>query len=261
MRNSALTGELVAFAASLADAARPKIAPRFRAGVDIVSKDDDSPVTIADREAEAEMRRLIEASWPEHGIIGEEYGREREDADFVWVLDPVDGTRAFIAGKPMFGTLIALMHEGRPVLGVIDQPVLEERWIGGDGHQTTLNGEPVQTRQCPVLSEALLNATSPDMFPPLDKEGFDRLAEQTGSVQYGGDCYGYALLASGHIDLVVESDLKTHDFCALIPVVENAGGRMCDWQGDDLTAGSDGRVIAAGDPGLADAAAEILSSH
>ncbi len=248
------------FAGALADAAGAEIVPRFRTAIDIESKADESPVTIADREAEAAMRRLINERYPGHGIIGEEYGSENAEAEFVWVLDPVDGTRAFIAGKPIFGTLIALLQGGRPVLGVIDQPVLRERWIGIAGEQTTLNGAPVTTRDCPVLSDALLNSTSPDMFDAEALSRFQALSAECGSTQYGGDCYGYALLAGGHIDLVVETDLKPYDFCALIPVVEGAGGRMCDWRGEALSLDSAGDVIAAGDPALADAAADILSA-
>ena len=248
----------VDFAGRLADASGVVIKRHFRTRIEVERKTDETPVTIADRESETAMRRLINETWPDHGIIGEEQGSEREDAALVWVLDPIDGTRTFIAGKPMFGTLIALVRDGIPILGVIDQPVLGERWVGG-GRRTTFNGAAIGVRPCGALDEAVLNTTSPDLFAGDDAASFQRLSGAVAHTQYGGDCYAYGLLASGFMDLVVEAGLKPHDFCALVPVVEGAGGTITDWQGGALSLSSDGRVIAAADPELHAHALERLN--
>jgi len=241
-----------ALAEALADAARAVIAGYFRSKIAVSDKSDRSPVTIADREAEAAMRGLIEARFPDHGILGEEYGSVRAEAEHLWVLDPIDGTKSFISGIPLFGTLIALLHRGRPVLGVIDQPILRERWLGAAGRPTTLNGAPVRTRPCGSLAAATLFSTAPDsMFAGIEAEGFARLRRAVKLMRAGADCYGYAQLASGFIDLVVESQLKPYDYCALVPVIEGAGGTITDWQGRALGLASDGKVIASGDPTLA----------
>ena len=250
--------EYIAFAARLAEAAGAAIRPYFRAPLAVEAKEDATPVTVADREAEAAMRALIGRHYPDHGIVGEEFGPVRGRAAETWVLDPIDGTKAFIAGKPTFGTLIALLREGRPILGVIDQPVLGERWLGAAGRPTTFNGTAVSARSCPRLGDAILNATTPDMFPAPDKEAFDRLAAKSRHTVYGGDCYAYGLAASGHIDLVVEAGLAPYDFCALAPVIEGAGGVMTDWRGAALHAGSDGRVAAAGDAAVHGLALAVL---
>jgi histidinol phosphatase-like enzyme (inositol monophosphatase family) len=246
----AVPENLVALAERLADAAGEIVRRYFRTPVAVDAKPDLTPVTIADREAERAMRALIAVHAPGHGIIGEEEGRANADAEHVWCLDPIDGTKAFITGKPMFGTLVSLVRRGMPVLGIIDQPVSRERWLGVAGRKTTFNGAPCTTRKCPRLADALLNATTPDMFVGADAAPFARLAGQVRHALYGGDCYAYGLLASGHLDLVVETQLKPWDFCALAPIVAGAGGRMVDWQGGELALGSDGRVIAAGDPTL-----------
>ena len=246
-----ITADLIAFAESLADAAGAAIRPFFRQRFDVETKADASPVTAADRASEAAMRRLIEAQFPGHGIIGEEYGRVRADSRFVWVLDPIDGTRAFIAGRPLFGTLIALLRDGRPVLGVIDQPIIGDRWVGAEGHATRLGARPCRPRACTSLSAAYLATTSPFLFAPgADQARFDRLRGAVKESLYGGDCHNYGLVAAGHVDLVVEAGLQLYDFAALVPVVEGAGGRMTDWTGQPLDANSDGHVIAVGDPGL-----------
>jgi inositol-phosphate phosphatase/L-galactose 1-phosphate phosphatase/histidinol-phosphatase len=254
----------IALARRLADAAGAAIRPFFRARYTIEAKADASPVTQADRAAEAAMRALLEVERPGDGIVGEEYGNVREGADRVWVLDPIDGTRSFIAGRAIFGTLIALMEAGRPVLGVIDQPIQRERWIGARYRPTLFNDVAVTTRSCPELLGAALATTSPHLFDPAEVPQFAALvdavsggAPKQGPV-YGGDCYNYGLLASGLIDLVVESGLQLYDFAALVPVVEGAGGRMCDWHGARLDADSDGRVIAAGDASLVEAVLDAL---
>ncbi|HEV8026962.1 MAG TPA: histidinol-phosphatase [Stellaceae bacterium] len=250
----------LALAEALADAAGPIIRSYFRRKIAVDDKPDATPVTIADRESEAAMRALIEDRFPEHGIIGEEHGRTRADAEYVWVLDPIDGTKSFISGIPLFGTLIALVHCGRPVIGVIDQPVLRERWVGATGRATMLNGTPVRTRPCPALAQATLFCTAPHaMFTGADAAAFARLSGAVKLLRTGADCYAYALIASGFIDLVVEAGLKPYDYAALVPVIEGAGGVLTDWQGHALDLGSDGRVIAAGDPGLAAAAGARLA--
>jgi inositol-phosphate phosphatase / L-galactose 1-phosphate phosphatase / histidinol-phosphatase len=234
----------------LAEAAGAAIRPYFRAEFGLESKSDATPVTLADRAAEAAIRMILESERPGDGIIGEEYGTVREAALRQWVIDPIDGTTSFVAGRPIFGTLIALMEDGWPVLGLIDQPILKERWVGAVGHPTTFNGAPVKTRSCPDFAQAILSTTSPNCFSAHEGEHFMALAAKTAHRRliWGGDCYNYALLASGHIDIVVEAGLKIHDFAALIPVVEGAGGMICDWAGEPLNAQSAGHVIALGDP-------------
>lgn len=252
--------EFIDFAARLADAARPIINQHFRAHLTVDRKSDDTPVTIADRDAETAMRRLIAERYPAHGIVGEEHGTQADNAELIWVLDPIDGTKAFIAGKPIYGTLIALVRDGIPILGVIDQPTLDERWIGATGFQTTFNGTPIQSRRCDGLDQAILNATSPDLFSGTDAVKFAQLRKSVWQTQFGGDCYAYGLLASGFIDLVVEADLKSFDFCALVPVVAGAGGAVSDWNGQAMTLNSDGRIIATGNPALLPRTVEILNS-
>lgn len=242
--------DLIEFAATLADAAREVIRPHFRTHVAIDKKSDDTPVTIADRDAETAMRTLIAQNYPDHGIIGEEFGISAGSGDLTWVLDPIDGTKSFISGRPIFGTLIALVRDGRPILGIIDQPILEERWIGADGHITQFNGNEIATRPCGALGDAMANTTSPDLFAGADVARFAALSDAVWHMQYGGDCYAYAMLATGFLDLVVEADLKPYDFCALAPVVSGAGGMITDWQGEPLTVESSGHVAAAGDPSL-----------
>jgi histidinol phosphatase-like enzyme (inositol monophosphatase family) len=251
----------IALAHRLADAAREAIRPHFRTPVDADRKGDATPVTIADRSAEEAMRRILTAEVPQDGVHGEEFGVTEGRSGRQWVLDPVDGTCAFLAGRATFGTLIALLHDGFPVLGVIDQPILGERWVGASGRGTTFNGKPVRTRACRELSDALLATTSPSLFSDHAAEHFMALAGKTAHRRmiWGGDCYNYGLLASGQIDLVCEDGLKLHDFAALAPVVEGAGGAMADWNGDPLHAGSEGHVIALGDPARLEDVVEALA--
>jgi inositol-phosphate phosphatase/L-galactose 1-phosphate phosphatase/histidinol-phosphatase len=245
-------------ALSLADAAGAVIRPYFRTPIATDDKPDLSPVTAADREAEEAMRSLIEKRFPDHGILGEEFGALREDGEFVWILDPIDGTKSFISGVPLFGTLIALTHAGRPILGIIDQPISRERWVGAAGRPTTLNGEALCCRACPELATATLFATTPDMFAGTDAAAFARLSGAVKLTRFGADCYAYGLLASGFIDLVLEASLKPYDFCAMVPIVEGAGGVATDWRGAELGLGSDGRVLVAGDRRAHDAARALL---
>ncbi len=237
----------IGLANELADAARPIAARYFRTQVAIDDKTDNSPVTIADREAETAMRDLLTRHVPEHGVFGEEHGAVRTDAEYVWVLDPIDGTKAFITGLPIFGTLIALLHRGKPVLGIIDQPILKERWLGVDGQRSTFNGQPISVRACPSLANAYMYSTAPIMFPGAYEKPHEALTKKVKLFRWGGDCYAYGLLASGHVDLVVEASLKLYDFAALVPVVKGAGGLITDWRGKELDMNSDGSVLAAGD--------------
>lgn len=238
----------LALAHALADAARPVVLKHFRSGLAIDSKADDSPVTIADREVETTMRAMINEHCPDHGILGEEHGPENIDAEYVWVLDPIDGTHGFVTGKPLFGTLIALCRNAKPVLGIIDTPATGERWAGCAGHPTTFNGEDVRVRACSDIGDAWMYATTPDMFEGDNLPPWQRLTDAVLKTGYGVDCYAYGLLASGHVDMVCEAMLQPYDYCALVPVIEGAGGVISDWQGHALSLHSDGRVIAAGDP-------------
>ncbi|QIG78786.1 histidinol-phosphatase [Stakelama tenebrarum] len=254
-----VTSADIELAGRLADAAGTAIRPYFRAEHGLEQKGDDSPVTAADKAAEAAMRRLIVAERPMDGIVGEEEGVREGTSGRQWVLDPIDGTRAFISGRPIFGTLIALLEDGWPVLGVIDQPILNERWAGVTGRPTLFNGKPASTRACRSLDKALLATTSPALFSDDQLHAFEHLDAKVMSTVLGGDCYNYACLASGHLDIVVEAGLKLYDFAALVPVVEGAGGRMCDWNGDPLHGGSHGEVIAAGDSARIDDILEALA--
>jgi histidinol phosphatase-like enzyme (inositol monophosphatase family) len=242
---------LLGFAERLAEASGPILRRYFRSGVAVIDKPDLTPVTIADREVEQTLRGLIAAAYPDHGVIGEEFGADRPDAEHVWVLDPIDGTKSFITGRPLFGTLIALCRAGGPILGVIDHPALKERWIGATGHPTRHNGTVVKARACPSLNRAALFASSPHMFEDGHGEaGFTRVRKAAKLVQYGSDCYHYGLVASGHGDLAIEARLGIYDYLSTVPVVEGAGGRVTDWQGKRPTLASGDRVVAAGDPAL-----------
>ncbi|GEM70794.1 inositol monophosphatase family protein [Sphingomonas aquatilis] len=259
-----ITAADIQLAQRLADAAGAAIRPYFRADHGVELKDDRSPVTRADREAEAAMRRLLDAEAPGDGVVGEEYGTKDGVTGRQWVLDPIDGTRSFTVGRAIFGTLIALVEDGWPLLGIIDQPVQRERWLGVAGRPTTFNGTPARTRSCAQLEGAIVATTSPHLFADGDVPHYMALvaAASGGHARqgpvYGGDCYNYGLLASGHLDVVAESGLQLYDFAALVPVVEGAGGRMCDWNGDPLTATSAGHVLAIGDPARTDDVLEAL---
>lgn len=248
------TPEDLALAHRLADAAGEAIRPLFRGEWASERKSDQSPVTEADRAAEAAIRSILEAERPGDGILGEEYGISNEGAGRRWVLDPIDGTISFMAGRPIFGTLIALLQDGWPVLGIIDQPIAKERWAARLGEPTTFNGKPVRARSCRSLEDAVLATSSPHYFTADQAEPYMRLAAavggnaRQGTIVYGGDCYNYGLLAGGHIDIVCEAGLAVYDYAALVPVVEGAGGTVSDWQGNPLDAQSDGTVLALGDP-------------
>ena len=252
--------EFLRIAHSLADAAGEILRRYFRTPVAVDVKPDDSPVTAADREAEAAIREILSSRRPADGVVGEEFGSENADAEFVWVVDPIDGTRSFIAGRPIFGTLIAVLSGGVPVLGVIDQPVAGERWTGCFGGGALLNDVPISTRACAKLADGLLATTSPHLFASGKMERFRRIESRARHAIYGGDCYNYGLLAAGHLDAVVESGLKPYDFCALAPIVREAGGRITDWSGEPLSLSSNGDVVAAGDARLHAEALSLLGA-
>lgn len=242
--------ELIQLAEYLADEAGNVIQRYFRKGFDIETKADETPVTIADRSVEQRLREIIETHRPEDGILGEEYGPKKSKNGYTWVVDPIDGTKSFIAGRPTFGTLIALCQDGVPVLGIIDQPIAGERWVGAKGKPTLFNHKAVKTRPCPDIASAIGASTSPNQIPALWPRMYDRFK----SVIWGGDCYSYGLMSCGWLDIIIESGLGTYDFAALPPIVEGAGGLMCDWQGNPLTLTSNGQTLAVGNPALKDAA-------
>ena len=233
------------FIRELAEKSGAFIRPFFGSpGLAVETKADESPVTAADRGAEELLRDLITRKFPTHGVIGEELGNVRTDAEFVWVLDPIDGTKAFVSACPLFGTLIALLHRGDPVLGAIHLPVLGQLMIG-DGTTTTLNGETVRLRACPRLEDATLLTSDP--FNPAkyqDGAAFDAVARRTRLVRTWGDCYGYLLLAGGWADVMCDPVMNPWDLAALVPVVRGAGGVITDWQGRDPMRGTS--IVAAG---------------
>jgi myo-inositol-1(or 4)-monophosphatase len=256
---------LLATAHALADRAAAVILPHFRTGLAIDHKGGAlfDPVTAADLAAETAIREALAAAQPAHGIVGEEFGSTRADADYCWIIDPIDGTRAFIVGQPLWGTLIGLLRHGRPLLGLMNQPFTGERFWSGESQSYFRRGngaaQPIRSRDCGSLGEALLTASSPDLFESDEEQA--RFASIAGAVRlrrFGGDCYNYCLLALGQIDLVVEAGLKDFDILPLIPIIERAGGVVSTWEGGDPRQG--GRILAAGDPRLHEQAVRLLSS-
>ncbi len=254
---------LIHAAEAAADVAGAVIRPLFRAGLPADLKTDRSPVTIADRTAEQAMRAVLAQRFPDYGILGEEFGLDNPAARLRWVLDPIDGTRAFITGRPVFGTLIGLLDGDTPILGVIDQCVTGERWIGAAGRATTFRGPfggVARCRSCPTVAEAEVSCTSPEMFGD-DLPAWQRLSGAVRRTSFGGDCYAYGLVALGQIDIVAESGLKVWDWAALAPVIEGAGGRLTDWNGDKLRPDGDGRALAVGDAALLTQAVRLLAGR
>lgn len=252
------------FACTLANAAAEITLKHFRSDLSVDNKLEGNgfdPVTIADRDAETAIRALIEKHYPEHGILGEEHGAKSGTSPFKWILDPIDGTRSFIAGVPIWGTLIALNDGDAPVVGVMDQPYTAERFVGRPGRAEFLRGNErtnLSTRPCLGLSDAILGCTDPAMFAKAGEvNAFTSVSSKTRLTRYGTDCYFYCLIAAGHADLVIESSLQPYDIQALIPIVEGAGGIVTNWQGGDAQNG--GRIIAAGDKRVHAEALEILS--
>jgi myo-inositol-1(or 4)-monophosphatase len=255
--------DFAAFIGRLATSSGDTILPFFRTSLTIDNKQpgrDFDPVTEADRAGEAVMRRLIKGSFPQHGIVGEEFGNEREDADYVWVLDPIDGTKSFIAGFPVWGTLIALLHKGTPVYGMMHQPFIGERFSGDNGsasYKGPSDERRLNVRRCASLKEATLFTTSPLLMNDSDRAIFERVQAETRLTRFGGDCYAYCMLAAGQLDLVIETELKPYDVAALIPIITGAGGIITTWDGQPAQNG--GRIVAAGDKRVHEAAMKILN--
>ena len=263
MTDVARREDLAAFLDEMAEVSGRAILPWFRQRLDVENKLGDGafdPVTVADRAAEEAMRRLLAERFPEHGILGEEFGREREDAEHVWVLDPIDGTRAFISGLPVWGTLIGLKHFGRPVLGTMHQPFTGERFTG-DGKRAWYRGpdgvRELKTRACAAIEEAVLFTTTPAMLKGEERVAYDRVESRVRLARYGVDCYAYCMVAAGFVDVVIEAGLQPYDIVALIPVIEGAGGVVTSWTGGSAVDG--GRVVASGDPRLHETVLALLA--
>ncbi|HLH13113.1 MAG TPA: histidinol-phosphatase [Methylovirgula sp.] len=261
--------DLAAFVEELADLAGRTVLPFFRTAIGAEDKSAGGqfdPVTEADRAAEVAMRRRIRETFALHGIIGEEFGAERPDAEYVWVLDPIDGTKSFISGMPTWGCLIGLIHNGRPIYGVMTQPFTRERFVGdgevarwrGPGLDHAITERKLHTRSCATLARATVMTTSPLLYSEEALKAFRRVEKAARLSRYGYDCYAFAMLAAGHVDCVIEADVKTHDIAPLMPIIEGAGGIITTWTGGDAAQG--GNVIAVGDPRLHAAALNLLAS-
>jgi myo-inositol-1(or 4)-monophosphatase len=255
--------DFAAFVDRLATVSGEAILPFFRTSLGVENKGGPGtfdPVTAADRAAETSMRTLIRESFPGHGIVGEEFGSERTNAEYVWVIDPIDGTKSFICGLPAWGTLIALTRTGEPVYGMMHQPFTRERFTG-DGATARYRGpagdRTLRVRRCAALSEAILTTTSPMLMKEPDRRTFAKVEAAVRLSRYGGDCYGYCMLAAGHVDLVIESELKPYDILPLIPIIAGAGGIVTAWDGGSPKAG--GRIIAAGDRRVHAEAMKVLN--
>jgi myo-inositol-1(or 4)-monophosphatase len=255
--------DFAAFVDRLATVSGDALLPFFRTTLGVEDKGSAlgfDPVTAADRAAEVAMRTLIKRTFPEHGIVGEEYGNEQTDAEYVWVLDPIDGTKSFITGMPIWGALIGLTRNGAAVFGMMHQPFVRERFAGDGGaaHYRGPAGErDLHVRPCASLADAMMFTTSPRMMNAADRAAFSRVEAVVKLSRYGGDCYPYCMLAAGLVDLVIESGLKPHDIVALIPIIEGAGGIVTNWEGESAVKG--GRVIAAGDRRVHAAALKVLA--
>jgi inositol-phosphate phosphatase/L-galactose 1-phosphate phosphatase/histidinol-phosphatase len=247
----------LSFACETADHARSITRRYFRQPLEVQRKADFSPVTQADRECELMIRQRIKQAYPTHGILGEEHGREGIENDFVWVLDPIDGTKSFISGNPLFGTMICLLHRWQPVLSIVDIPMLDERWTAVSKERVALNDEPCAASKCTALSEAIVYTTSIDSFDPARRSAFDAVSQAARLRRFGGDCYSYGLLASGFVDVVFGASLEPYDFLPLGALVESAGGIMTDWSGNRLgPQDTNACVVASATPALH---AEILA--
>jgi histidinol phosphatase-like enzyme (inositol monophosphatase family) len=239
--------EWLHFAHTLADAAHALLAPAASQRPAASLKADGSFVTSLDEQIEARLREMIGARYPRHGILGEEGGVQAPGADAVWILDPIDGTAPFIAGLPVFGTLIALAWQGLPVLGMMHLPVTNQRYVGVAGRASTLNGRAIRTRACADLSSAILTTSNPDFLGPSERPALDALRKPTAWRIYGGCCMSYGLLAAGRADLAIDAGLAIYDYAAFRPLIEGAGGVITDWQGRPITLASGSQVLAAGD--------------
>jgi inositol-phosphate phosphatase/L-galactose 1-phosphate phosphatase/histidinol-phosphatase len=249
--------EYSVFADDLANQARAVTLNYFRQGTETEIKDDGSPVTVADRECELLIRKLIRERYPEHGIRGEEFSDVGSNSGFTWVIDPIDGTKSFISGAPTFGTLLALMHKGLPVLGVIDIPGVDERWSAALNMSTMMNGQQARAQSNSQLSSSILNVISPDRFEESQQARLDKLTSLAGVCRYSSDGYAYGLLASGYIGMVVAANQQPFDYLPVVNVIEEAGGYITDWNGDALGLESDGMVIASASQSLHEQALSI----
>ena len=274
-----ISPEMKLFANHLADISAPIAKKYFRTANGEFAKADDSPVTKADREIEQIIRQEIEKKFPDHGILGEEFGAKNVESDWVWIVDPIDGTSSFIIGRPIFGTLIALTYKKKPVLGVMNQPITGERWFGtakdistfsnfsqfqghGQNHSQS-HDQKIFTRNCVEVSEAVMCSSSSFYFKNGDEEILKKISgltkyQKIGGIIYGGDCYSYACLASGLVDIVIDCGLKVYDYAALIPIIEGAGGVISDWQGKDLGLKSEVNVLASANKKLHEKLLKIL---
>ena len=250
MTNDSYIKEFVSFANMLADNSSEIIMKYFRQSFDVENKNDNTPVTIADKESEKKIRELINTRYPNHGILGEEFKKKNEKSEFVWVIDPIDGTRSFIAGHKDFGTLIALLHNKKPILGIINCPAHQERWIGIENQPSTLNGKIIKTSNKQKLNDSYAFTSGLYFDDIIFKTSFDKIINQTKYHRFGGDCYMYGMLASGLIDIVFEDTLKVHDYMALIPVIKGAGGIVTDKYNKEISLNSDGSIIATANPKL-----------
>jgi inositol-phosphate phosphatase/L-galactose 1-phosphate phosphatase/histidinol-phosphatase len=241
------------------DASSALIREYTRKPFDVEVKGDGSPSTSVDQAVEDRIREIISGEHPDHGVLGEERRAFAPDSEFVWAIDPIDGTLPFLAGIPVFGTLLALLHNEVPVLGIIDMPMTAERWIGADGRQTTRNGRPVRTRGCADLSLALMSTSNPDYYDRTNAPALERLKRATRFAVYGGSCMFYAQIASGRVDICIDVAFKAWDYMALIPVVQGAGGVFTDWQGRAAGLHTGSQYIAAGDPRIHEQALKILA--
>lgn len=252
--------DLVRFAEEMADASRAILEAAMAAAPTVEIKADRSLVTMLDKAVEQRLRAMIEARYPAHGIQGEEFGSKNRGAEHVWVLDPIDGTGPFVAGVPVFGTLIGLARTGWPLVGVADHPATRERWVGAAGEPSRHNGRPVKTRRGVSLAAAMLSTSSPDFYAPEQWDRFCRLRRKVSWAVYGGSCFAYAQLASGRIDLSVDSSMDVYDILPLAPIIAGAGGLVTDWAGKPIDLDWRGSVLAAGDPVLHAQALEILAA-
>lgn len=258
--------ELIDFSNYLADLSSNIAQKYFRKDIGEQHKEDSSPVTLADQEIEDVIRREIKKKYPEHGIIGEEYDNINLEADFKWVIDPIDGTSSFIMGKPLFGTLVCLTYKDKPVLGILNQPINKERWVGAKGRGTSFNSKETNVRKCQTISNSVFCTTSPAYFEGKELDFFNKIASKTKyqkakGVFYGGDCYLYGLLALGSVDIIIETGLSNYDYCALVPIIEEAGGIITDWNGNSVDINSNGKIIACGDQKVHQEILEIVKEY
>ena len=252
--------EFINFANLLADESAQIISKYFRKKINIENKKDDSPVTIADQNTELKIRELITQKYPSHGILGEEYENIKLKSEFVWVIDPIDGTRSFIAGHKDFGTLIALLHNNKPILGIINCPAHQERWVGIKNEKTRLNNQVIKTSSVKNIEDAYLFTSGIYFSEPILKKGYQLIRDKSKYFRLGGDCYMYGMLASGLIDIVIEDTLKAHDYMALVNVIEGAGGKITDKFGNDVTIESDGSLVASSSSEIHNELINIINS-